>query len=68
MYLYYYFYFQIKDNFEVVELKNLKIDNLNVVKLPKKNLNKFEKIKEYPLFCFCFNIIKNYNFENDNYN
>ena len=65
IYLYYYYYFKISDDFEIIKIDNLNIDNLNNVKSPEKNLDEFNTIKNYPLFYFCFNIIKNYNFEDD---
>ena len=65
IYLYYYYYFKISDDFEIIKIDNLNIDNLNNVKFPEKNLDEFKTIKNYPLFYFCFNIIKNYNFEDD---
>ena len=73
VYLYYFYYFKIDDKLEIIKIDNLNINNSNNTKSPKKNLSEFNKIKKYPLFYFCFNIIKNYNFENynfedDNYN
>ena len=65
MYLYYYSYFLINDNFEINKINNFSIsnsNNLNDIKYPKKNLDEFKEIKYYPLFHFCFNVIKNYNF------
>jgi len=67
MYLYYYYYFKINDKLEISKIDDLYINYLDNVKSPKKNLNEFKKIKNYPLFYFCFNIIKNYNFEDDNF-
>jgi len=68
IYLYYYNYFKINDKFEIIKIENLNINNVKNAKSPKKNLDEFKKIKNYPLFYFCFNIIKNYNFEDENYN
>ncbi len=66
IYLFYYSYFQINEHFEIQKINKLCINSLNIsngVKYPKKNLDEFKKIKKYPLFYFCFNIIKNYDFE-----
>ena len=66
IYLFYYSYFQINEHFEIQKINKLCINSLNIsngVKSPKKNLDEFKKIKKYPLFYFCFNIIKNYDFE-----
>ena len=68
IYLYYYNYFKINDKFEIIKIENLNINYVKNEKSPKKNLDEFKKIKNYPLFYFCFNIIKNYNFEDENYN
>ena len=66
MYLYYYYCFEITDKFEIIKIEKLDINYSENVKSPKNNLGEFKKIKDYPLFYFCFNIIKNYNFEDDN--
>ena len=66
IYLYYYSYYLINDNFEIKKINNFTINksnNLNKVKTPDKNIDEFIKIKNYPLFHFCFNVIKNYNFQ-----
>ena len=65
IYVYYYCYYMIKNNFEIIKTNNFAINksnNLNDVKSPNKNIDDFEKIKNYPLFHFCFNVIINYNF------
>ena len=67
MYFYYYSYFQINDEFKINQLDNFSIKGSNDVKSPKKNLDDFKKIINYPLFYFCFNIIKNHNFSDENY-
>ena len=70
IYLYYYSYYIIYDNFEIKKIDDLIINNsidLNDVKSPNKNLDDFKKIKNFPLFYFCFNVIKNYNFADDNF-
>ena len=70
IYLFYYSYYLINDDFEIKKTNNFVINNsndLNDVKSPNKNINEFKKIKNYPLFHFCFNVIKNYNFSDDNH-
>jgi len=68
IYLYYYSYYLINDNFEINKINNFAFHvskNLNDIKFPDKNIDDFEKIKDYPLFHFCFNVIKNYNFADE---
>ena len=62
IYLYYYSYFQINEQFDIKKMENLNIQNIIDIKSPKKDLNELNEIKKYPLFCFCFNVIKNYDF------
>jgi hypothetical protein len=66
IYLYYYSYYLINDNFEINKINNFVINepkNLKEIKSPNKDIEEFQKIKNYPLYHFCFNVIKNYNFE-----
>ena len=66
IYLYYYSYYLINDNFEINKINNFVINepkNLKEIKSPNKDIEEFQKIKDYPLFHFCFNVIKNYSFE-----
>ena len=66
IYLYYYSYYLINDNFEINKINNFVIHepkNLKEIKSPNKDIEEFQKIKNYPLYHFCFNVIKNYNFE-----
>ena len=66
IYLYYYSYYLINDNFEINKINNFVIHepkNLKEIKSPNKDIEEFQKIKNYLLYHFCFNVIKNYNFE-----
>ena len=45
------------DNFIGLDLKEI-----NQLKRPTKNIKTFAKIQDYPRFCFCFNIIQNFQF------
>ena len=68
IYLYYYSYYLINDNFDINKINNFVIrysKNLKDIKSPNKNIDEFQKIKNYPLFHFCFNVIKNYNFTDE---
>ena len=68
IYLYYYSYYLINDKFEINKINNFVIHypkNLKDIKSPNKNIDEFQKIKDYPLFHFCFNVIKNYNFTDE---
>ena len=70
-------YYYYNDLYEIDDLikysikkSNLTIDNfigldlkeINRLKRPTKNIKMFVKIKDYPRFCFCFNIIQNFKF------
>ena len=68
IYLYYIYYFLIKDNYSIEKINFEADDNfeMETTTLPKKNLKTFIDIKQYPLFCFCFNVIEDYNFNNFN--
>ena len=68
MYFYYYSYFHINDEYKINEINNFSFKRTDDIKSPKKNIDDFKKIKKYPLFYFCFNIIKNHNFSDENYN
>ena len=63
IYLYYYYYFKISDKFEIQKITQLNIIEPVNCKSPTNDINDLDKIKLYPLFCFCFNIFKNYNFD-----
>ena len=63
IYLYYYYYFKISDKFEIQKITQLNIIEPVNCKSPTNDINDLVKIKLYPLFCFCFNIFKNYNFD-----
>ena len=66
IYLYYYSFYLINDNFEIKKINDFTINNsynLNEVKTPNENIDEFIKIKNYSLFHFCFIVIKNYNFQ-----
>ena len=70
IYLYYYSCYLINDDFEIKKTNNFVIDksnNLDDVKSPNKDIDEFKEIKNYPLFHFCFNVIKNHKFSEDNY-
>ena len=67
IYLYYYYYYKIEkkkrdfnvkknDNFTINNHSNSDID----IFIPTKNIEDFNEIKKYPLYLFCYQIIKNY--------
>ena len=60
MYFYYYCYYKINDNYTVEKKNSIDFgDNKNIVQ-PKKNLKDFKEIKNYSLFLFCYNVLKDY--------
>ena len=66
IYFYFISFFQIKDDYSLEKIENLKIkENKNKI-VPNNDLIKFENIKDYPLFSFCFLVIGNYNIIKNN--
>ena len=63
IYLYYYNYYLIKNNFSVSKIDMPNINTTSHSKKPNKNLDSFFEIKNFPLFCFGFTVIKNHIFE-----
>lgn len=59
IYLFYYNYYKILDDFQVIKHDFNGGKNLDIIR-PNNNLNSFFDIKNYPSFCFGFNVIKNY--------
>ena len=64
IYFYYYYFYKIEkiyDDFKIEKITDLIIDinYINTV-YPNQDFEDFEKIKEYPLFLFCYQIIKNF--------
>ena len=60
IFFFYYCYFKINDDYNIEKIKEIDFgDNKNIVN-PKKNLKDFKEIKNYSLFLFCFNVLKNY--------
>lgn len=63
IYLYYSNYYKIKEDYTLEETENLVFPNkIKKIMKPKQNI-KFNDIKKYPLFCFCYRIIIDYNFD-----
>ena len=63
IYLYYSNYYKIKEDYTLEETENLVFPN-KIKKIVKQKQNiKFNDIKKYPLFCFCYRIIIDYNFD-----
>ena len=63
IYLYYSNYYKIKEDYTLEETENLVFPNkIKKIVKPKQNI-KFNDIKKYPLFCFCYRIIIDYNFD-----
>ena len=60
IYLYYYNYFQISDNFNLKKIENLKISKLGEISIPNNNLDSLNQLKKYPLYPFCYYIVENY--------
>jgi hypothetical protein len=59
IYLFYYNYYKILDDFQVIKCDFNGRKNFNIIR-PNNNLNSFFDIKNYQSFCFGFNVIKNY--------
>ena len=67
IYLYYYYYYKIekkKRDFNVKKIDNFTINNHSNndidIFIPTKNIEDLNEIKKYPLYLFCYQIIKNY--------
>ena len=63
IYLYYYNYYLISNDFSVTKIDNPNIVINSTCKKPTKNLVSFFDMTKFPLFCFGFTVIKNHIFE-----
>ena len=63
IYLYYYNYYLINEDYSIDKV-NFQLDKKikSKFKIPSKNIEIFTDIKNYPLFCFGFTVIKNHMF------
>ena len=60
MFFYYYCYYKINDDYNIEKINDIDFgDNKNSA-IPKTNLKDFKDIKNYSLFLFCYNVLKNY--------
>ena len=62
-YLYYYNYFIINKDFSINKIKGLNINQSNEISTPKNNLDNLNQLKDYPLYCFCYYVVKDYSID-----
>lgn len=62
-YLFYYSYYMIYNDFSIVKTKfSLPNTEISYIKPKNNDVKSFSDILKYPLFCFCYNIIKEHNY------